>query len=232
MPTLAQGADCTSSTALASWLLLIAASCLIPTTPLPTTQPTFKLPIPTPTHPWPHAVLSPPVVAAWPDGRRRSTYHDIKWHEAAGLLYAAGGLPCRLLLLKSHELLLYGRFHSTSPSGTRRGGCCTRQVGCAAGWVALDVREVGSSPSTVSSARDAAPARFISSTDGVIPQYLLQVRTRRWTCTLSCTLAAARSASSAHIDLLMCHFTHSHNLQARTRWWTCTQSCIIWPLFR
>ena len=29
-------------------------------------------------------------MAAWPDGRRRATYHDVRWSEAAGLLYAAG----------------------------------------------------------------------------------------------------------------------------------------------
>ncbi len=37
-----------------------------------------------------HAVLSEPVVMAWPDGRPRSTYHDVKWNEAVGLLYAVG----------------------------------------------------------------------------------------------------------------------------------------------
>lgn len=35
-------------------------------------------------------VLSAPVEAAWPDGRRRGTYHDIKWNEPLNLLYAAG----------------------------------------------------------------------------------------------------------------------------------------------
>lgn len=38
----------------------------------------------------PLAVLSEPVVASWPDGRPRNTYHDVKWNEALGLLYAVG----------------------------------------------------------------------------------------------------------------------------------------------
>lgn len=38
----------------------------------------------------PPAVLSAPVVAAWPDGAPRSTYHDLRWAEGLGLLYAAG----------------------------------------------------------------------------------------------------------------------------------------------
>lgn len=36
------------------------------------------------------AALTQPIVAAWPDGRQRATYHDVRWNEAAGLLYAAG----------------------------------------------------------------------------------------------------------------------------------------------
>lgn len=35
-------------------------------------------------------MLTAPVVAAWPDGRKRATYHDIKWNEPLGLLFAAG----------------------------------------------------------------------------------------------------------------------------------------------
>ena len=30
------------------------------------------------------------VEVAWPGGRRPATYHDVKWNEGAGMLYAAG----------------------------------------------------------------------------------------------------------------------------------------------
>ena len=33
-------------------------------------------------------MLSAPVVAAWPDGRKRATYHDIRWNDS--VLYAGG----------------------------------------------------------------------------------------------------------------------------------------------
>ena len=56
---------------------------------LTSTSPFSLPPLPLPTHP--HlAVLTAPVVAAWPDGRKRATYHDLKWNEPLGLLYAAG----------------------------------------------------------------------------------------------------------------------------------------------
>jgi len=35
-------------------------------------------------------VLSPSLDLAWPDGRKRSTYHDIKWNESMNVLYASG----------------------------------------------------------------------------------------------------------------------------------------------
>lgn len=43
-----------------------------------------------PLHIGPPAVLSEPVVAAWPDGQPRSIYHELKWNEPLGLLIAVG----------------------------------------------------------------------------------------------------------------------------------------------
>lgn len=36
------------------------------------------------------AVLSAPLEFVWPDGRKRTTYHDIKWNESLNVLLAAG----------------------------------------------------------------------------------------------------------------------------------------------
>lgn len=70
------------------------AGCLQPS-PLPLNEQQYPAPLsaPRPAARLP-AVLSPPVVVAWPDGGRRSTYHDVKWNEAQGLLYAAGKDKC------------------------------------------------------------------------------------------------------------------------------------------
>ena len=61
-----------------------------PASPVPyvNSLPSLRLLCPFP--PTPPAVLTAPVVAAWLDGRKRATYHDIKWNEPLGLLYAAG----------------------------------------------------------------------------------------------------------------------------------------------
>lgn len=96
----------------------------------PPTDPLRPLP------PCPHAVLSPPVVAAWPDGHRRSTYHDIKWHEAAGLLYAAGACcvfcACVRWLASTSCWSVQRGSSSVFPPSIHRVRDCLRQLHAAA----------------------------------------------------------------------------------------------------